>query len=86
VKSKTFQLAASDYNRLITGKINFTVNSVQREGDMTIKLNSIYLNVPKVTAGTNIIYFAKTDAVQGANIMEISGSGYWDLGDMTIEI
>lgn len=89
VKSKTFQLGASDYSKLSSGGsgiINFTVNSVQRDGDMTIKLNGKYLNVPKPAAGSNVVYFAEAEAAQGTNTMEMTGSGYWDIGEMTITI
>jgi len=86
VKSKTFQLAASDYSKLGQGRISFAVNSVQRDGDMTMKLNGKYLNVPKPVAGGNIVYFTKAEAAQGSNTLEITGSGYWDIGDMTITI
>ena len=86
VKTKTFQLGASDYNKLGQGRINFTVNSIQRDGDMTMKLNGKYLNVPRPSAGSNTVYFTKTEAAQGSNTLEITGSGYWDIGDMAITI
>jgi len=86
VKAKTFQLSASDYGKLGHGTISFTINSVQRDGDMTMKLNGKYLNVPKPAAGSNIVYFTKGEAAQGSNTLEVTGSGYWDIGDMTITI
>jgi hypothetical protein len=85
-KTKTFALKASDYSRLATGNITFYVNSVQREGSMTMKLNGKYLSVPRPAAGENIVFFTKTEAAQGTNTLEISGDGYWDLGDMKVEI
>ncbi len=86
VKSKSFQLSAADYGRLGQGKISFIVNSVQRDGDMTIKLNGKSLNVPKPSVGTNIVYFTRAEAAQGSNTLELTGSGYWDVGDMAITV
>ncbi len=86
VKSKTFQLSAADYDNLGQGRITFIVNSVQRDGEMTIRLNGKSLSVPSPSVGTNIVYFTSAEAAQGSNTLEISGSGYWDIGDMTITI
>ena len=86
VKSKTFQLGASDYSKLGQGRITFNVNSVQRDGDMTMRLNGKYLNVPRPSVGSNIVYFTSSEAAQGTNTLEITGSGYWDIGDVTITI
>jgi hypothetical protein len=86
VKAKTFTLSAADIGKLGTGKITYYINSIQRDGDMTMKLNGKYLSVPKPMAGTNVVYFGKSEAAQGTNTLEITGSGYWDLGDMAITI
>jgi hypothetical protein len=86
VKSKTFALSQADYSKLGSGRITFYVNSAQRSGDMTMKLNGKYLSVPKISAGTNVVYFTRNEAAQGGNTLEMTGSGYWDIGDMTVAI
>jgi len=85
-KNKAFTISASDYSRLGQGKITFTVNSVQKDGDMSMKLNGKSLNVPRLSVGTNIVYFTKAEAAQGTNTLDLTGTGYWDIGDMSITI
>ena len=86
VKSKTFALSQADYSRLSRGTITFSVNSVQRDGDMSMKLNGRQLVVPKPVAGSNVVYFNRADAAQGTNTLEITGSGYWDIGELAVTV
>ncbi len=90
VRSREFNISGSEYEWLnegrYRGRISFDVLSILRGGSLDIKLNGKPLNVPQVRAGENRAYFSVSDVNAGRNELVFSGTGYFDIDNVEIEL
>ncbi len=90
IKERGFNVSSADKGLLAgkgKGKIEFTVDSVDRQGVLIIKLNSNQLNIQSVRAGVNTVDFASSDVFEGANTVTFSsGTGSWDINGVKVGI
>jgi hypothetical protein len=87
VKERTFSLPKDKFDLFsqgYRGKIELDVNSITKQGSMSIRLNDKELNVPTIEKGTNTVLFTADQAMEGSNTLKFSGTGGWDVGEVRI--
>lgn len=87
-KERDINITRGDINLLSSGKgeIEFTVDSIYREGVLSIKINNNQLNVQTIRSGENTIEFNSDDVLEGTNTITFSGTGSWDISNVKIGI
>jgi len=68
------------------GRIEFNVDSIYKEGVLTIKVNSNQLSIQAVRSGKNTVDFAASDVFEGENTVAFSGTGSWDISGVKVGI
>ena len=89
VRTRDFNITAGQYNALKQGKkgrIDYTIDSISREGILKIKLNNNMLSVPAPVTGLNSVYFTSGQAREGENRLEFSGTGTWYISEVDVGI
>jgi len=87
VKERTVRIPKEKYDLFLQGyrgRLEFEVLAIRRAGSLSIQMNGKELNVPSVQAGTNTVLFSGTEAKEGDNILRFSGTGGWEIGDVSI--
>lgn len=88
-KERYFNITKDDMNLLRgngKGKIEFNVDSIEKDGVLTIKVNNNQLNVQTVGSGKNTVEFASSYMVEGTNTVSFAGTGSWDISGVRVGI
>ena len=80
IPQASFDLFSQGYR----GRIELDVDSITRQGSMSIRLNGHDLSVPQIQKGTNVVFFSATEAVEGDNTLKFSGTGGWEVGEVRV--
>jgi hypothetical protein len=89
VKERDFNVTSADVSLMSgndKGRLEFTVDSVYRQGVLNIKINNNQLSVQTVREGKNTINFDGSDVVEGANTVSFAGTGSWDISNVKVGI
>jgi len=68
------------------GEIEFNVDSILKEGALTIKINGKQINVQAVTTGKNTVQFDSGEIVEGRNTIAFAGTGSWSISGVKVRI
>ena len=84
----TFNLTDFQYNSLrsLKGRIDMRVDKVSSPGSLKVKLNEKQLSSPAAAVGTIPVYFTADDAQMGMNVLDISGTGSFYIGEIKVGI
>ena len=89
-RSRSFNLTSQDQlamsQKRFRGRVTYTVESIEREGSLSIKLNGNTLSVPQPAVGENTVYFTSGDSREGKNTVEFSGTGSFEISKVLIEL
>lgn len=89
-KQRSFELDSDQYGRLVdmgyAGRIEFSIESIERTGTLDIELNGKDLTVPALRTGWNSLTFTDTEAQAGTNTLEFSGNGFWDISEVKVRL
>ncbi len=87
VAERVFTIASGNYTLFsqgYRGRIEYEVLRTMRQGSLSIKLNDNQLTAPAVQSGINTVYFSEKEALEGSNTITFSGTGGWDIGQVSI--
>jgi hypothetical protein len=90
VRVRKFNITSEQYKKLSelgkTGKIEYNINNIKREGVLSVKLNGRELASGKPHTGLNTISFSDADINKGLNEIEFSGTGHFYITEVKIGI
>ena len=83
-----FSLNESQVNSLNSkgGKVRIYVNSVGRAGDLLVSINERSIGSVAARNGWNTFAFSGSLAERGTNWIEVSGTGKFDVGEVSVEL
>ncbi len=88
VQTKDFEMTESELGLLSEGEgeIYFDIDSIYKEGVFSIKINGNSLNLQALRDGHNSVGFGEDDVSIGSNTLKFSGTGSWDVSNVTVKI
>lgn len=88
-RTRSFNMTSQDYAAIeqgrFRGRLAYNVASIEREGPLTIKLNGNTLSSTVPVTGENSVHFT-TEAREGENVLEFTGTGSFDISKVVIEL
>ena len=87
-RQREFILDPADYASLeqgtVRGRVDYQVDTINREGTVRITLNGNSLSVPAPVAGSNTVYFSGDEAMAEENRIEFSSTGSYEISNVEI--
>ncbi len=87
-RTRDFNLTDIQYMYLqqdtMQGKIEYSIDEVGAQGSLEVRLNGHVLNTPIPEEGENMVYFDSSEAQEGDNTLSFTGTGQFEIGDVTV--
>ncbi|RLI97686.1 MAG: hypothetical protein DRO99_02665 [Candidatus Aenigmatarchaeota archaeon] len=87
-RTRNFDITDSQYTMLdgqgYTGVLRFRVEDTTRQGELRAELNGNVIGSVSPRNGWNAMTFSASEANEGSNTLEFSGTGYWTISDAEV--
>lgn len=84
VRKRGFEMDSDMLEDFGMGVLEFRVGRIVKDGGLEIKINGEYIEVGEIRGGINRITFGKDMLKEGNNDVEFSGTGAFDITEVTI--